>query len=138
MTAMYSINNAVINWDASHLYYFRQEIKSSDDHVYVSVFGSTWRKTLYVKANEWTEIKVISTPNLTGAGSLWINYPSDNCSTGQTHECRRVNLIDLTLMFGAGNEPATAEEFEQMCMKNGVDLTQAQPYDAGTPLTWIV
>lgn len=138
-TAICNTNNAVTNWDESHLYYFRQEIKSSDDRVYVSVFGSTWRKTLYVKANEWTELKVISTPNVTTTtGSSWINYPATNCSTGQTHECRRVNLIDLTLMFGAGNEPATAEEFEQICMKNGVDLIQAQPYDAGTPLTWIV
>lgn len=60
------------------------------------------------------------------------------CEAGDICKFKNPIQVDLTLMFGAGNEPATAEEFEQICMKNGVDLTQAQPYDAGTPLTWIV
>lgn len=35
-------------------------------------------------------------------------------SVGDTWYFDNVNFIDLTLMFGAGNEPATVEEFESM------------------------
>jgi len=35
-------------------------------------------------------------------------------------------------MFGEGNEPSTAAEFEALCVKNNIDLTQYHPYDEGT------
>lgn len=45
-------------------------------------------------------------------------------------------LINLTKMYGAGNEPLTTEEFEADCALNGIDLTQYQEYDEGTERKW--
>ena len=45
-------------------------------------------------------------------------------------------LFDLTLMFGAGNEPSTLAEFEAQCAKNGIDLNTYQPYNTGTERWW--
>ena len=39
-------------------------------------------------------------------------------------------------MFGAGNEPATVEEFENLCVLNGINLEEYQAYDSGTEVTW--
>ncbi len=46
--------------------------------------------------------------------------------------------IDLTQMFGSGNEP-DLETFEKQCEKNGIDLTQSYPQNLdGTLRKWIV
>ena len=50
---------------------------------------------------------------------------------------RNAISINLTNMFGAGNEPNLAE-FEAQCALNGIDLTQYQPYDAGTERDWLL
>lgn len=41
------------------------------------------------------------------------------------------HIIDLTDIFGAGNEPSTAEEFESWCSARGIDLNEYQPYYPG-------
>lgn len=41
-------------------------------------------------------------------------------------------LIDLTEIFGPGNEPATVEEFEAWCQERNIDLDTYQPYDPGS------
>lgn len=46
-------------------------------------------------------------------------------------------FIDLTVMFGAGNEPTTQAEFERICEINGIDLTTYQPYDEGSD-RWLI
>ena len=43
-----------------------------------------------------------------------------------------VNYLNLTLMFGIGNEPPTTTDFEEWLMENGYDLNEYIPYDAGT------
>lgn len=42
-----------------------------------------------------------------------------------------VNLIDLTLMFGAGNEPTSVAQFEQWFTDNIGSLDTYYPYNAG-------
>ena len=46
-------------------------------------------------------------------------------------------IVDLTQMFGAGNEP-TLVEFEQLCKMNGVNINEAQPFDLGTEKIWYI
>lgn len=73
-----------------------------------------------------------------GNGRIWKNettYPELNIridiGSGVTLENKTFipQLIDLTLMFGAGNEPSTVEEFESMFPDD------YYPYDAGTLLS---
>lgn len=45
----------------------------------------------------------------------------------------RPQLIDLTLIFGSGNEPTTVEQFEAWLAQN-VGLSDYYPYDAGSIL----
>lgn len=45
-----------------------------------------------------------------------------------------IMTIDLTTVFGPGNEPSTVEEFEAWAKANGHDLDTYQPYDEGTPI----
>jgi len=54
---------------------------------------------------------------------FWVNL------YGGTGSFSNIQLFDLTLMFGAGNEPATVEEFESMFP------TDYYPYDAGSLLS---
>lgn len=51
---------------------------------------------------------------------------------GTTMDVKELMAFDLTQMFGLGNEPSTVEEFERICMINGIDLDTYQPYDSGS------
>lgn len=46
-------------------------------------------------------------------------------------------FVDLTVMFGAGKEPSTVDEFKHICEINGIDLTTYQPYDEGSD-RWLI
>uniref|UniRef100_UPI004057B2C6 hypothetical protein n=1 Tax=Alistipes sp. TaxID=1872444 RepID=UPI004057B2C6 len=58
------------------------------------------------------------------AESFFLFYPfglSTTVNVGDTFDMEPSQITDLTKMFGAGNEPATVEEFYQR-LPNGVDL----------------
>ena len=73
-------------------------------------------------------------------GILYKCYPLDGKfyfrlsqggSTSRTVTWTNCKIFDLTLMFGYGNEPETAEEFEDWLSKN-VGLAPYYAYNAGT------
>lgn len=64
---------------------------------------------------------VVTRTYLTGDGNS-VTYTADSTSR---------MLIDLSLMFGAGNEPATVEAFEAWCAAQGIDLDKYYPYNEG-------
>lgn len=57
-------------------------------------------------------------------------------SIGDTVKCKSPIMIDLTAMFGEGNEP-TQTEFEKICAINGIDLTLYHPIDTGSD-RWLI
>lgn len=60
---------------------------------------------------------------------LWFNiYPNSNVD-GITYTPR---LIDLTQMFGAGNEPSTVDKFAKRMGYNSIDEVPYIPYTEGT------
>lgn len=59
-------------------------------------------------------------------------YPA---SVGDSEQIKCPVVINLTTMFGAGNEPTT-EQFEQQCLLNGVDLESPIPYNTGMTRYW--
>ena len=71
----------------------------------------------------WQCKRSIQTATATSLGQISIQ---DNSNSGWDEiKVRNVNLIDLTLMFGAGNEPSTVEEFEALFPE------AYYPYNAG-------
>lgn len=56
----------------------------------------------------WQTVSILTTPS-SAHNNMWIRF-----SVVGTYQLRNVNIIDLTQMFGAGNEPATVEEFEAL------------------------
>ncbi|MBO4343770.1 MAG: hypothetical protein J5844_03840 [Clostridia bacterium] len=79
-----------------------------------------------VPASVWTQIVGTRTmvDNDTMAG---IMLP-DNNSVSDTLEVKNFMLVDLTYMFGAGNEPSSTEDILAACAKAGHPLSVYQPY----------
>lgn len=123
---------------AGHKYLLSQDIKPSNTTGYVNILGADWKGGTECPANQWTTLRGIYEMSTDRSKTrLYLGY--GNQKDGQTEGTycyiRNPLLIDLTQMFGAGNQP-TLEKFETLCAKNGVDLTQPQPYDEGTEVEW--
>lgn len=89
-------------------------------------------------ANEYTRMSyVLEKETNDGNHNILLAYPmnENNSSIGDTIKCKDVVVVDLTLMFGAGNEP-TATEFEELCALNNVDINTYQPQNTGTQQIW--
>lgn len=74
---------------------------------------------------------VINTPfvSSSGIGVFYISFAANvSINTFETY----INCIDLTQLFGPGNEPSTVEEFQAWALAHGKDLSAYQPYDPGT------
>ena len=66
--------------------------------------------------------------------SLVVSMGYSGAAIGDWVSVKNLMAIDLTDLFGAGNEPSTVEEFEAWCKANGHSLDTYQPYDEGTPI----
>lgn len=102
---------------SGHKYYVSLEYKASyDDAVcYINWCGLSTYKSL-ISSNTWYKVSGILTgtenPSRT---SLFVRTNTAKpVPVGGNYQVKNVNLIDFTLMFGSGNEPSTAEEFEAM------------------------
>lgn len=93
---------------------------------------------LYAEPGNWYHISVMANGRRDSTGALYIPFVGSYSVSGLIAKVKSPVYIDLTLMFGAGNEPATVEEFEHLCAINGVDLTKPQAYDEGTERSWII
>lgn len=68
-----------------------------------------------VPTGGWQHVKLIARVASENNFAYAIYYDWDkNLAIGDTVEVKNFQLFDLTLMFGAGNEPSTVEEFEAM------------------------
>lgn len=59
-------------------------------------------------------------------------YSSLQAQIGYTIDYKNIQCVDLTQMFGAGNEPSTVEQLEAWLQENGIDINSYIPYDAGS------
>ena len=101
----------------------------------------------------WESVKA-TTPNVWGRcsgvvkrteGGNFDNYvayvgwfdTSTGIEIGSTCQIRNPIAIDLTQMFGEGNEPTTAAKFERICELNGIDLTTYYSRDQGSD-RWLI
>ena len=90
-------------------------------------------------ANVWSHTSYITTVKNTNRNAIYISNLKNTTTAvdiGMTAKTKAPYYINLTQMFGAGNEPSKAE-FERICALNGIDLTTYQPYDTGSD-RWLI
>ena len=124
----------------NHKYYSRLDcmLNKSVDYMGGDVANIAWSKPFIGNLNEWGTYSTIVTGEQDRNSTIY--YPrmarSGGLQQGTIAKTKNPFVIDLTQMFGEGNEPSTAAEFEALCSRNNIDLTQYQPYDEGTQIYW--
>lgn len=127
-------SSAYASYDPTHKYYISQEIWTSQNGEYVAVLGSLWLSTNIAISNEWKRLSWTGVPDR-DYGYVYLGYCTEQRQVGYTCKVRNPICIDLTCMFGAGNEP-TLEEFEQQCILNNINLNSYYPVNSGTGRLW--
>lgn len=84
--------------------------------------------------NGWVDIKYILVASSNKQLNRRIFWNPSTEDVGKYFEITPITCIDLTLMFGAGNEPSTVEEFEQWLSDN-VGLKDYYEYSEPTMLS---
>ena len=117
-TAQYGGIRHDVNLVAGHTYLAKARIKTTTATTAVrfgfnnsnSVFSSSTTNT--VESTEWQEVSVIDAPT-TLATTQRIFFADIRGADWDEISVQNVQLFDLTLMFGSGNEPSTVSEFQQ-------------------------
>jgi hypothetical protein len=90
--------------------------------------------------NDWIKRSYIVQGNRDGGGAMYAPFmgASTISNSGElVVKVKNVFYIDLTLMFGEGNEPTKAE-FEKLCVLNNIDFNSAYPKNTnGTEQIWV-
>lgn len=119
-----------IHASQNHKYYFGCDVKSDIPNNTIlapytdnAVFHES---TLKLTSDQWTHASKIDVAKKTSDDSvIGIRVAGSTTVIGATISCKNIQCVDLTQMFGTGNEP-TLEEFEAM-------LTRPDyPYNTGT------
>ena len=127
-----------ITWVDGHSYYASYMVKPT----YKGKFGIEYARGKQITclanpdANEWGRARTIQKPTSSGYSGVYIPFPDPVGAIDEGFQVKAPIVIDLTLMFGEGNEP-TRSEFERICELNGIDLTTYQPYDTGSD-RWLI
>lgn len=137
--SIYTSNEPLVYID--HFYYASYMIEPlySNGQFYMELGGGATTPYMKVSADEWSRVSSSRMKGLrTGSGRLYIpNFVPNTYQVGDKVRVKNAIYIDLTKMFGYGNEP-TGEEFEKLCAMNNIDLTQYHPIDSGTEQIWCI
>lgn len=134
--AMFTVAN---KWDGvsqsvevikNHKYYMYAEAKSDREnntilcpYVYQDIFGT--ENSVVAHGTEWSGYAAMNIAAKSAKAGIGMRAAGATTVIGATISCKNIQCIDLTQMFGAGNEP-TLEQFQAM-------LTRPDyPYNAGT------
>lgn len=115
-------NNLVIG----HKYLFTTTARAKTDTInkvaipYCLSYGASPIHTLTAQWQTFSIIYAVNTLTFS-LGPLRAGVVGTDFNEGDVVECSLFTMIDLTQMFGAGNEPTTVEEFYSLLPKN-VDL----------------
>lgn len=98
--------------------------------------GRQIRAIVTAEPDVWYQVSTVGSWYRNTNAFVYISNISDSeGEIGLIVESKSPIYIDLTRMYGAGNEP-TKEEFEAQCALNGIDLTTYNPYDEGSVIPW--
>lgn len=114
----------------NHKYYFGCDVKSDiPNNTILAPYNQNTvfnEDTFKLTSDQWTHSSKIDVAKKTSDNcSIGVRAAGSTTVIGATISCKNIQCVDLTQMFGAGNEP-TLEQFEAM-------LTRPDyPYNAGT------
>lgn len=118
-----------INAISGHKYYLYATDKVR--HAFLYMYGDSVSIAFTKPEDAETEVKSIFTATNSGKNQVYFNrYLANPENVSYFDGC--INLIDLTQMFGEGNEPTTTEEFESMFPNS------YYPYNEGTLMSMSV
>lgn len=104
------------NFAKEHVYLFICDVKGGGRQSGIRAYYEGISRAQYANVNElnkWERLHVFVKSSIEESGSSRIRlYCTD--SGNVTSYFRKPRLIDLTKIFGAGNEPTTVEEFEAL------------------------
>lgn len=107
-------SSAQFNLKANHIYLRFYDIKCSKNALAYN--GSGWIEGEALQANVWKKVfyraEIQENTSVTVYMGI-VGVVSTGIEIGDTYECKNYNFIDLTQMFGVGNEP-TLEECKQI------------------------
>lgn len=134
--AMFTVAN---KWDGvsqkveiikNHTYYMYAEAKSDREnngmlcpYVQEDIFGT--ENIVVAHGTEWSSYAVMNTAAKSTKSAIGVRAAGATTVIGATISCKNIQCIDLTQMFGAGNEP-TLEQCRE------IFANEHYPYNAGT------
>lgn len=124
----------------SHIYYISYMVNPSRTmQLGVEAFGGAVFNHGSCPAWQWTRMSFTGNGTRNGYGLAYFGNIRNWVHQNQDYILLKAPLyIDLTAMYGAGNEP-DLQTFENQCAKNGIDLTEShEQNDTGTQLWWII
>lgn len=122
----FSSNRAVVSLQENHKYYIGRG-HVGENNAYVQVFSSLAGNVALSATGE--DSKIVTCPSTQSDWMVRIRVANGVTLTNQMFV---LQVIDLTAIFGEGNEPETVEDFEAWLAEN-VGL-RYYPYDAGSVL----
>ena len=133
-------NKALIPNPEGHIWYVSYMVKhhAQDIKRFGVEFagGRQVRSIVAAEPDVWYQVSTVGSYYKGNNAFVYISNESNNeGEIGLIVETKSPVYVDLTQMFGAGNEP-TKDEFEAQCALNGIDLTTYNPYDEGTVMPW--
>ena len=134
--AMFTVAN---KWDGvsqsvevieNHKYYMYAEAKSDREnnnilcpYVYQNIFGT--ENSVVAHGTEWSGYAAMNIAAKSAKAAIGVRAAGATTVIGATISCKNIQCIDLTQMFGAGNEP-TLEQCRE------IFASESYPYNAGT------
>lgn len=106
---------------ANHKYFFAVDVYSDNVNIcHIILYTPTGSKTVThnMQLGQWNHASGITTMVAEASGSALFRIGTVDKIGQVTMKFKNVSFYDLTLMFGAGNEPKTVEEFYTRCPQN--------------------
>lgn len=126
-----------ITYTLNHKYLFTFYVKSDNSATQVSLLPistSSEGMTEYIYYADFTKVGWIWSSSVNDSRNLAIRgYNLTDPTQDVAFSVKNVGIIDLTLIFGAGNEPTTVAQFETWLATN-VGLKPYYGYDGGSIL----
>ena len=128
--------NNTYNLVVGHKYLFKGALKCDTANVLGTIADSQYMSQSHktISTSDWTAFNYIVTSISNFTGTLAVGFTQSIPSTGITMMAKEIQVIDLTLIFGAGNEPSTVADFEAWLAQN-IGTLPYYDYNAGELLS---
>lgn len=117
----------LIQCQINHKYYVSYDAFSADGLTFYLYWDARNVGAVVTSSNEWVSASTIFT-GINNGVNLSVR-PGDSTAVGTTWKIRNIQICDLTVLYGAGNEPSAVDEFKALFPAS------YYPYNAGETMT---